>query len=343
MVGFTARLAPPADQDDLAAERGCSPRGQHQLKRALHTHDLGKLYDGGKWGARHISLDLDFGVFVGVLGANGAGKSTLIHLLCGALNPTTGTLAVGGDPPARIGWCSQRQSMDWYLNVENNVLLGPRLAGMGRAESRSSARDALEVVGLSGVSGKAVDELSGGQQQRVQIARALAQRPDILLLDEPSSGLDVEAADALLDHLKDLSENGKLVVVSSHDLGLLETRCDLILLLAEGQAVTLEPPEGFLRRFADDEVIEVSYDRELSADRLEQVRQVAKRVDGTSPLRLVVERGTSIPSVLDALGGTVTVRDVRRESPGLREAYLAFARGGNGGLQAGGEQDDRDG
>ena len=295
---------------------------------ALRTRRLGKRYDGETWGLRNVSLEVNFGTFVGVLGANGAGKSTFIHLLCGALKPTEGQVEIRGDRPARIGWCSQRQSIDWYMTVENNVLIGPRLAGMSRALSRKRAHEALQLVGLADQAGKFVDSLSGGQQQRVQVARALAPMPEILLLDEPTTGLDAEAADALLDHLKDRTNGGALALISSHDIGSLESRCDLVLLLSEGEVVTIEETQRFLHRFADDEVVEVAYDGVLTEQRLDKIRSSVKRVIQISPLRVVVERGAPIRDLLALLEGPVVVQDIRRQTPGLREAYLAFARGG---------------
>ena len=151
------------------------------LSRTFCVRDLGKRYSTSRansadvddpesarsttWALRNLTLDLPFGSLIALLGANGAGKSTFIHLLCGAIEPTTGF--VGALPAGTaIGWCSQKSSIDWYFNVFQNVRMGARLAGCGRAESRVLTERALNAVGLTGKANDNVDELSGGQQQR---------------------------------------------------------------------------------------------------------------------------------------------------------------------------------
>ncbi|HWK82081.1 MAG TPA: ATP-binding cassette domain-containing protein, partial [Thermomicrobiales bacterium] len=125
----------------------------------LRTRNLGKRYSATPtaadptaierpWALRGVTLDLPAGSLIALLGPNGAGKSTFIHVLCGAIAPTEG--AVGALPPgARIGWCSQQQAIDWYLNVWENVIMGPRLSGIDRAESRRLTQEALAAVHLA--------------------------------------------------------------------------------------------------------------------------------------------------------------------------------------------------
>lgn len=303
---------------------------------AIRTESLGKRYDSGQWALQHVSVELPFGAMVALLGANGAGKSTLIHLLCGALHPTTGSVALAPHVTGtQIGWCSQRQSLDWYLNVRDNVLLGARLAQLDRASSRQKTTEALRFVGLEQHASTFADELSGGQQQRLQIARALVADPSILLLDEPSAGLDVEAAEQLVDGLKARAAAGALVLVSSHDLGLLEARSDAVLLLADGEVVTFESRESFLRRFAGEDVLEIVYEGELPDDVVSAVEREVVRVVTTTPLRVVIRRNTAIVHVINLVEGSARIQDIRREQPGLREAFLTFAqqRGTNGGLE----------
>ncbi len=294
---------------------------------AIRTEGLGKRYDNGHWGLRDVSLELPFGSMVALLGANGAGKSTLIHLLCGALNPTEGTMAwnpaVSG---TEVGWCSQRQCVDWYLTVRDNVLLGARLARMDRATSRRKSDEILRFVELEGHSSSIADELSGGQQQRLQIARALVAEPSVLLLDEPTAGLDVEAAERLADGLKARADSGAMVLVSSHDIGLLETRSDQVLLLAESGVVAFESRNSFLQRFAGDDVLEILYEGELSAECLAAVAREVVSIVETVPLRLVIRRETPLVQLINVVESSARIQDIRRERPGLREAFLTFAQ-----------------
>lgn len=294
---------------------------------AVRTDRLGRQYGDGVWGVQDVSLELKFGSIVALLGANGAGKSTLIHLLCGALKPTTGSILENPrSAGVRIGWCSQRLSLDWYLTVNDNVLLGARLAGLDRAQSQQKTNEMLEFVGLREYASSFADLLSGGQQQRIQIARALVPDPAILYLDEPSAGLEVRA------------RAGAMILVSSHDIGLLESRCDSIVLLDRGRVVTHESRQSFLQRFAGEEVLEIAYEGQLGPDLLERISDRVVRVIEIEPLRLVISRTTTIVELLHLIETGASIRDIRRSSPGLREAYLTFAQQDRNSLSAGVER-----
>ena len=291
----------------------------------LHVQGLGKRYQDGAWGLRGVSATLRGGRFTALIGANGAGKTTLIHLLGELTAPTEGW--VEGLEGATLGWCSQRAVIDWYLSAYDNVLLGARFAGYGPREAHRLTKEALAQVGLSKAAHKPSDALSGGQQQRVGIARAMVHNPDLLLLDEPTTGLDAGAADTLLRELKRRADAGALVLVSSHDLGLLDVYCDDVLFLADGRLVAHEPRDAFVARYADEEVVTVHVEGALSPETLRELHGVALRVLKRTPLELVVPRGTTLANLLDALKGVV-VTDVYRRQPGLREAYFKLTEGG---------------
>ena len=309
--------------------------------RTLCVRKLGKCYSNHRansaddsdpqsagsatWALQDLSLDLPFGSLIALLGANGAGKSTFIHLLCGAIEPTTGF--VGALPAdTAIGWCSQKSSIDWYLDVFQNVRMGSRLAGCDRARSRVLTERALNVVGLASKADDKPDMLSGGQQQRVQIARALVADPDILLLDEPTVGLDVEAAEQLLTELRARADAGALVIVSSHDLGLLDTYCDRVLLLAEGRLVAFEPQAAFMARFGGEEVLEIVLSGALADAAVARLNAHDIRVIDPLPLRLGIPRGMPLGTVLALLEDDAVILDIKRQTPGLRDAYLAFSQ-----------------
>jgi ABC-2 type transport system ATP-binding protein len=295
----------------------------------LSVKTLGKSYNPATpapdWALRDISLDLPSSTLVALLGANGAGKSTFIHLLCGALIPTEGQV-VSLPGAGTIGWCSQRSCIDWYLDVYDNVHMGARLAGIGRREARDRTLQALDVVGLADLGQRRTDQISGGQLQRVQIARALVADPDLLILDEPTVGLDVEAADHVLDELQRRARAGALVIVSSHDLGLLERYCDHVVLLDAGRLVTSEPGDRFMDRFAAEDLVDLTTGQlPSSGNWLTALHDVGIRVVSEDPLRLALPRGTPLGPVLSLLEQYVSVTDVQRTRPGLREAYLGFA------------------
>ena len=206
-----------------------------------------------------VSFSIGHGERVAVVGPNGAGKSTLFKVIVGLMPHLSGDVRVhghshhAGDCPS-IGYVPQREAIDWKfpLSVNDVVLMGTiRAVGWlrrpGKA-ARQSATQALEQVGLAHLAHRPIGDLSGGQQQRVFIARALAQHADVLLLDEPFSGVDVEAQESIFALLDALRRQTVTVIISTHDLHMAQTRFDRLLLLnhrvvADGPANAVLTPE----------------------------------------------------------------------------------------------------
>lgn len=185
-----------------------------------------------------LDFSLKKGDFVALIGANGAGKSTLINTLTGIMQPLKGTVnwniqTQNKNPFNAVGFSPQSQLIDWYTSVFDNVLQGPLLAGKKLNEAKKAAELALKLLDIEKLKDKAVDHISGGQQQRVQIAREIARQPQVYILDEPTTGLDIETSEKLFLYLKDEVKKGALVLTSSHDLTLLEDYADKILFINE--------------------------------------------------------------------------------------------------------------
>lgn len=187
-----------------------------------------------------VTFDIQKGDFIALMGSNGAGKSTFLNTLMGFLSPKEGTIDFNEEkislrnPMASIGFSSQKMVMDWYLNVWDNVYLGCSLAGMGGNRAKVLTEKALQRVSLTEKAKKGVDELSGGQQQRVQIGRAIVHEPDLYILDEPTAGLDPDIAENFFAYLWEEHKKGKTIIVSSHDLYLLEKYCNKLLYIEKG-------------------------------------------------------------------------------------------------------------
>lgn len=175
-----------------------------------------------------LHLEVVPGELVALVGANGAGKSTLLKVIAGLLPHSAGSAAVFGRPPStassRIGYLPQAEQLRWDfpLLVEHVVLMG-RIArlGVGRrpgAADRTAAADALGRVDAGHLLRRRIGELSGGERQRVLLARTLAAEPELLLLDEPATGVDPATEEQLMDVLGQLSAEGRTVIVSTHDL-----------------------------------------------------------------------------------------------------------------------------
>lgn len=283
----------------------------------IRVRNLGKRY-GKVWGLRHATFSLEEGALVALIGHNGSGKSTLIHLLAQLIEPTEGDILYR--EPFSIGWCSQFTSMDWYLSVLDNVRLGFRLAGYAPGESSVLASETLHLLGLGESTFKLTPEsLSGGEQQRIQVARTLVPRHRVLLLDEPTAGLDVKSAHALMGKLLEMVRQGRLIIVSSHNLSLLEQYADKILLLQRGRVVAYEDMRSFVNKFADVEKVLIHYEGVFEAN---FTHLVPYKVVLKKPLALIVPKQEPLSKIISSLPPSLEVNNVTRTSLDLTDIYL---------------------
>lgn len=188
----------------------------------------------------NVSFHLHAGERVAVVGPNGAGKSTLFKIIAGLLRPTEGEVTVYGSGPGRhgcIGYVPQRSNVDWHfpVSVADVVMMG-RIAKLGlfhrpKRGDWDVVRAALETVGIADLAKRQIAELSVGQQQRMFLARALAQEAELMLLDEPLTGMDSPTQESLLSLLADLQQRGVTLLVATHDLEQAARHFDRILLL----------------------------------------------------------------------------------------------------------------
>lgn len=187
-----------------------------------------------------VSFQITPGERIAVVGPNGAGKSTLFKVIVGVLHPTKGQVKVYGHGPGGhicIAYVPQRSQVDWSfpVNVTDVVMMG-RIGKLGPLrwpgpKDWNYVRQCLEVVGMADLADRQIGELSGGQQQRVFVARALAQEAELMLMDEPFTGLDVTSQEDVFHILEELRERNVTVMVATHDLNLAAERFDRMLLL----------------------------------------------------------------------------------------------------------------
>jgi zinc/manganese transport system ATP-binding protein len=204
-----------------------------------------------------VSLTVDPGTFLGIVGPSGAGKTTLLRLLTGALRPQVGS--VTRRTRLTVGYVPQVQSVDWTfpLTVTEAVLLArtaPRWRPWPTAADRRDCAGLLDRLGIGDLGGRHIRALSGGQQQRAFLARALVQDPDVVILDEPTSGVDLRTRHEVLHVLKDLHAGGLTIVLSTHDLNgvaahLPEVVCLNRRIVAQGDPRTVLTPAVLERTY----------------------------------------------------------------------------------------------
>ncbi len=207
---------------------------------ALWVRNLTVSYQG-RPAVRHVTFQVEAGLLVALIGPNGAGKSTLFKALVGLLTPDAGEVRIFGKPIAQVrrlvAYVPQRSEVDWdYPIVVEEVVLMGRFVHLGLIrrpgpEDRRIARQALQQVGMEAFADRQIGQLSGGQQQRVFLARALAQEARVLLLDEPFVGVDAATEEAIYTLLRRMREEGRTVVVATHDLSRAQTAFDRVMLL----------------------------------------------------------------------------------------------------------------
>jgi ABC-2 type transport system ATP-binding protein len=205
---------------------------------ALEARGLTKRY-GGQAALRGVDFVAQPGELLAVIGPNGAGKTTLLSILAGILKPDEGEIHL---PQGDVGWVPQQAALYRRLTVEENLLLFARLEG--HDDPHASTEEMLELSGLGERRGEIVARLSGGNQQRVNIAIGLLSRPVVLLLDEPSVGLDPRQRARLWEFVAGLAGGGTTVIFSTHDIQEAERYGERLLVLADGESLFDGPAEA---------------------------------------------------------------------------------------------------
>ena len=199
---------------------------------------------------RDVDFEITPGEFLGIVGPNGSGKTTLLRTLLGLLKPLSGTVRIGNGTPVRFGYVPQRETVDtlFPIPVEEIVMMG-RYGRIGPVrwpgrKDRQIVRQCLEHVDIADLGRRSYSELSGGQRQRVLIARALASEPNLLMLDEPTRGMDMPSEHALLGTIRKLHREDRLtVVLVSHILGSIADLAERIAIISAGRVEEGARPE----------------------------------------------------------------------------------------------------
>jgi lipooligosaccharide transport system ATP-binding protein len=281
----------------------------------IHARDLRKSFSSKSGeiveAVKGIDLDVRRGEAFGFLGPNGAGKSSTMRMIAAVSPVSGGELRILGMDPAtdgpairsRLGVCPQDDTLDVELNVFDNLYIYGRYFGIPKAEVRERAEELLEFVQLTEKRAAKVEDLSGGMKRRLTIARSLINRPDLLLLDEPTTGLDPQARHVLWDRLFRLKQQGVTLVITTHYMDEAEQLCDRLVVMDRGVIAAEGSPLELIRQHSTREVAELRFpvgDHDATAEKIadlgERVEVLPDRIlvysdDGEHVLAKVHERG----------------------------------------------------
>lgn len=284
---------------------------------------------------KNVNFDIKKGEIIALVGHNGSGKSTLLNIISGILEPTEGNVEferglIDELGFSNIGFSPQTQIIDWYTTVWDNIYLGMSLAKVSKTKRLTYINEVLKLLGLEELKNATVDSLSGGQQQRVQIGRALIHKPNFYLLDEPTTGLDIEYSNNLLEYLKREVEKGKSAIISSHDLNLLEEYCEKMILLDEGEIIYV----GEIKSFMKNEVKEIKYVLSVSEEVTYNLEEIAYKI----PQQIILEQlennkievklseNIELSKLITILSRHFNILSFEEMKPTLKELYLNYRR-----------------
>lgn len=297
---------------------------------AIQIQNLHKSF-GKLQALRGIDLTIAQGEFFALLGPNGAGKSTLINLLAGLLRPTSGSLAVLGHDVVRdyrnsrrlLGVVPQELVFDPFFNVREMLRFQAGYFGCG-PENHPWIDEVLEGLGLAEKAQANMRALSGGMKRRALIAQALAHKPPVLVLDEPTAGVDVELRQMLWSFIKRLNREGTTIILTTHYLEEAETLCSRVAMLKQGQVVALDSTRNLLNRVQAKQL-----KLKLAPMQLPESLLPIKRSEEGGYFTLNLASTTEIEAVLAALrGAAITVEDLQLIETDLEDVFLDIVGGG---------------
>ena len=222
---------------------------------AIEIDGLTKSYDGNVHALDGVDIKIKKGEFFGLLGPNGAGKTTTINILTGLVFRDSGSTKVFGKDTveyfrytrSKIGIAAQEFSVDWFFPIEKLLYYQAGYYGIKRNEAAPMIDELLERLGLAKKRGSRLRQLSGGMKRRFQIAKALVHDPDIIILDEPTAGVDVELRRDLWQYLRDLHKAGKTILLTTHYIEEAELLCENVAIIDEGQILKEGNPKSLTR------------------------------------------------------------------------------------------------
>ena len=299
---------------------------------AISIRDLAKTYSGGKQALGGVTFDVPRGQIFGLLGPNGAGKSTLINILSGMVRKTSGSASIWGfdidehprNAKASIGIVPQEIVFDPFFTPFETLELFAGLYGVPKGERKSM--ELLRAVHLEDKRDAYARTLSGGMKRRLLVAKAMVHSPPVLVLDEPTAGVDIELRQQLWAYVRELNDQGVTVVLTTHYLEEAEELCDRIAIINHGNLIANEPTRELVNK-AQEKIVEVTVDRDLEtppeASCFEKIVLKGSRVLSITYSKAKVNAGEVLAAVSGAGLGIV---DVSTKEADLEDVFLALTR-----------------
>jgi ABC-2 type transport system ATP-binding protein len=314
-----------------------------EVPKAISVNNLTKVYGNGFKAVDGISFDVAEGEIFGLLGPNGAGKTTTIKILTTMIKQTSGTAIVAGldvnhhpkEVRQIVSYVPQSISVDGDLTAYENLLVFGKLFYVNRSDLSSRIDSALEYMGLSGRKNDLAKQFSGGMMRRLEIAQALVNRPKVMILDEPSLGLDPSSKKQISSYVKRVNSEFKTtVLITTHDMMEADELCDKIAIMNAGKISVIGPPKE-LKKSVGGDVITVTLSKTVLSNSAYPIHVIPPAIGSlistekdTTTMKILCESGEhTIPRLMDYLEkNSFSVEKISLSKPTLEDAFMKYAK-----------------
>ncbi len=293
----------------------------------IEINDLEKIYSGDVRALNKINIDIEHGDFFGLLGPNGAGKTTTIGILTGLVNLTSGSVKVDGHDiikeykktRSKIGLSPQEINLDVFFTIKEILTFQGGYYGLNLREAQKRAIFILEQLGLSDKQNSKARQLSGGMKRRVQIAKALMHNPEILILDEPTAGVDIELRYLLWDLLLDMNKKeNKTILLTTHYIEEAEYLCNKVAIIDEGEIIARGSPKELIENLGESFII-------IKSDNFD--KSLLKEFDATINNDMIkIKSGNpenDLPIIIDILSkNKVSINQLKIDKASLEDVFI---------------------
>lgn len=336
MTFFNPVLRPPTADPNAETEDEAQKIEAASTVLALDSMNLRKSYGRGKRrfeAVRGVSLSIQAGEVLAFLGPNGAGKTTTIKMIAGLIRPDAGWVKIAGQNPHQqpqalkgVGAVLEgNRNLYWRLTPLENLEYFGVLRQMPRRMARQRGEQLLEEFGLIDKRNEAVQKLSRGMQQKIAIAVALIHEPSLLLLDEPTLGLDVESGETVKRLVRQVAAGGCAILLTTHQLNVAEELSDRVAVIRAGQIVAERPTATLIREFSDSATYDIEVDGDLSEAQVAKLETLGAVVTGRSVRYASEQASTDIYALLNVLAPLPLV-EVRQNRADLTDVFLRLTR-----------------